>query len=253
MSAPHPESGAASTLATEARSAAPRHGAPWGRISGALAALVVLAIMAFDALPGSVAYGLGFAAIGAAALLPATAALALARRRGRGWGLMAALAGYALLASIALPNYAPADHHGRNPYARACGTTLRMAVEQYATDHEGRYPTRAGWLAAVRQRGGGYLPGEHLPTIWSKTPQGAALAPPPPLVGAAAIAAGARPSPEQTDLGPGRVAEEGPVDARCYGALLYDHDPKTETYVIYAIGKKAGERAVVVFATTNAR
>jgi hypothetical protein len=52
-------------------------------------------------------------------------------------------------------------------------------------------------------------------------------------------------------LGPGEPPGEGPYTARTYGALVYDHDPKSDSYVLYGIGKQ-GEMAVLVAKTDGA-
>ncbi len=52
-----------------------------------------------------------------------------------------------------------------------------------------------------------------------------------------------------TVLGPGQ-APAATYTARTYGALVYDHDPQTDSYVLYGIGQ-LGEQAVVAAETDS--
>lgn len=131
--------------------------------------------------------------------------------------------------------------------------TFQMSIEEYAVDHDGRYPPTDKAIATLTP--GTYLIlKDRLPnTPWGDVPtpviplttSGAGL------VRASAIAQGAAPTAVNTRLGFGRLPRAGEaIDATTYGVLLYDLDPKTGTYVIYGVGKKQKD-AIVTAAVSN--
>ncbi|MDB5100845.1 MAG: Prepilin-type cleavage/methylation protein [Cyanobacteria bacterium RYN_339] len=156
------------------------------------------------------------------------------------WGFL-----FFVAATVAAPMPMPSSK-ARNAGVQANVNTVRMGLEQYATDHNGKYPPVNRWQQVLCAKGTGYLPGDQMPrSPWSKQPQTALLRIEGlGLPGAAAIAAG-KPLPQtQTKVGLGRVAVEGPDHAQDYGAILYDMDPKTDTYVLYGIGRNNKEAIV---------
>jgi hypothetical protein len=58
-------------------------------------------------------------------------------------------------------------------------------------------------------------------------------------------AAGRRQAVPLKPLGRGRRPQDGPYTYLTYGALLYDHDPVSNTYVLYGIGRVGDQAAVV--------
>lgn len=158
-------------------------------------------------------------------------ALALARLRRR-------------LAPLGGPNDPDAP---RREAAALAMDRLRLALEDYATDHEGRYPADLRVLAGPRWP----------PNPWSSPPKPAPVAKgawPKILPTARENWNGSKQVPPiATDLGPGKLPGLGPADARTYGAILYDRHVQgtIETWVLYRVGK-AGNRAVLLHFNGNA-
>lgn len=137
------------------------------------------------------------------------------------------------------------DRAMRNGEMQAAVNTVRLAVEEYANDHGGSYPTTEGWMAAVAQKD--YLTGHQLPkNPWTRQPQRARVAMPKGLPTAKMRVLGARKVAEWAPLGKGREPDRqrGAVDALDFGALIYDCEPRSNNYVIYGIGKQ-GDQAIV--------
>jgi len=65
------------------------------------------------------------------------------------------------------------------------------------------------------------------------------------LPSAANRAAGRRQAVPLKPLGRGRRPQDGPYTYLTYGALVYDHDPASGTYVLYGIGRVGDQAAVV--------
>lgn len=122
---------------------------------------------------------------------------------------------------------------------RGAAAAIRTGIERYAADH-GHYPRDASAMRALVEPGKDYLRGHDrfLVSPWTQVPTRDVLALPPGLPGAAAIAHGT-PCPELgLQLGNGRVPSDEPGSQLDYGALIYDYDPKSDVYVLYAVGQK---------------
>ncbi len=170
--------------------------------------------------------------------------------------LLAAALALAAVIGVLVP-----DGHGR--YAdsqRRQGLTsglkdLRLALESYATDHNGDYPAVAGWASTLTKAKSHGLPAGRLPANpWDPSGGPIAIARgawPAALPRAAAVAGGAAMPAIGQDLGRGHFPGEGLADALTYGTILYDYDPTSQIYVLYAIGK-VGDRATVIMTTGNA-
>lgn len=141
----------------------------------------------------------------------------------------------------------PADP---DPKRQVATRVLRLgkALEAYAA-HEERdekdgpaYPRTAEFLTFVRGLPRG---AEFLANPYGEPPQAAPVAAggETGLPSAADHKEGARVPLPDTVLGPGTAP--GPAyTARTFGALVYDHDPKTDSFVLYGIGQQ-GDQAVV--------
>jgi hypothetical protein len=130
------------------------------------------------------------------------------------------------------------------------------ALTRYAATAEGRpFPAPEAWIGTLAERG--LLPGNALPAspweharAWGllaprRYRQANELAPEAGLVDAGRLAHGARPTAEGTVLGAGHQPDHATFDAKTYGALVYDADPKGRLAVLYGIGRK-GDQAVVL-------
>lgn len=170
-----------------------------------------------------------------------------------------------ILASIALPSFVGAQDKARNSSVTGNVNTARMALEQYSTDNNGSFPTRADWVGAnkgVTPTGGSYLPGNSLPKApWSTVAQTAAgfdavfqtannVASGSPLGLLAANPTGV--------VGVGGIvnatgvvkATAAPAVAADYGFLSYDYDNNTQTYVLIGTGKK-NKTAIIAAQVSN--
>jgi hypothetical protein len=132
---------------------------------------------------------------------------------------------------------------GRNASMRANLSTVRMGLEQYATDH-GRYPSTQQLVKELGREN--YLPGNHLPaTPWNREPQAVSIS----VAGtnlptARQVANGQTPPPDLV-VGRGEAPKGAPTNAYQYGAIVYDLDPKTQTYVLYGVVQKNKSAKVV--------
>jgi type II secretion system protein G len=148
-----------------------------------------------------------------------------------------------ILASVALPSFVGAQDKARNAGVQANINTVRMGLEQYATDNNGSYPTVASFVdnTAAGLLTNNYIPGNNLPrSPWSKNPQKSAIAFAAPQISAADIAAGSALPPIGTTLNAaGAVNVSSPTGAADYGAIEYTLDPGSQTYACYGTGKKA--------------
>jgi type IV pilus assembly protein PilA len=146
-----------------------------------------------------------------------------------------------ILASVALPSFVGAQDKARNAGVQANINTIRMGLEQYATDNNGSYPTTASFLVASGLLTNNYIPGNAMPrSPWSKSAQTTYVSPGSSQVGASLIAAGTAMPPIGTLLNSaGAVAVQSPGAITDYGAIEYDLDQGSQTYVVYGTGKKA--------------
>ena len=167
------------------------------------------------------------------------------------YSLMGAFVSSGILAAVALPSFEGAREKGRNAQVSANANTLRMALEQYAVDHEGTYPPGPDWLGPLVAKKPGYLPGDRLAANpYGKPRQANALGladVPVQLPGPGGNAKAGL----HTKLGPGKRPGAGPYDALTYGALIYGLDAAKQEYVLYGVGERNGQ-AVIVFAVSSA-
>ena len=153
------------------------------------------------------------------------------------------------LAAVA-PMEAAGTHKARNAGVQANLNTVRMALEQYATDHNGHYPRSQDFVRALCAPGTNYLPGDKLPRgPWSKGVQTVPLGPAYGLPSAREYEQ-RQPKVMSMELGSGRESLDGANSLLSYGAVVYDMNPATDTYVIYGIGKK-GSKAIVAAFVSN--
>jgi hypothetical protein len=143
--------------------------------------------------------------------------------------------------------------HAQNSTVRTNVERIGMALDAYRETTGGRCPEPHDWVEAlVRNR---LLPEGHLPpTPWDRQVQSTSLTiarDDKHLVPAAAIGRGASPVSAGTSLGAGRAPREGRFDDRTFGAVLYDHDPASGVYVIYGIGRRTAQEAVVAHMVTG--
>ena len=177
----------------------------------------------------------------------------LGRRQRRGFTLIELLVVVVIigiLASVALPSFVGAQDKARNASVAANVNSIRMALEQYATDFNGSYPLSTGFPASLSTNG--YLPGNRLPkSPWgavSQTTNGPALDGE-DLTAATALTGAALPTLGSLLQATGRV-QNPPAAVGDYGLIQYDYDAGSQIYVVYGTGKK-GRTAVLAGATSN--
>ena len=134
--------------------------------------------------------------------------------------------------------------------------TAKSALESYSRDNNGHYPNNNDWISDIASN----LDQHQLPRApWGNVVQHESLGIEGlKLVTAATLAKASTKLPVGVHLGAGHMPIGGDFDQHTFGALLYDHDPGSDTYVIYAIGREVnvttgriGNQAVVIFAGTN--
>lgn len=134
-----------------------------------------------------------------------------------------------------------------DPTRRVATRVLKLdqALERYGT-RQGRqpgeqsYPSTGQFVAFVRSLPDG---AELLANPYGDPPQAGPVAPADGLPTAAQFRDRDTKLLPNTILGPG-AAPGATYTARTYGALVYDHDPKTDSYVLYGIAQ-AGDQAIV--------
>lgn len=163
-----------------------------------------------------------------------------------------------ILASVALPSFVGAQDKARNSTVAANVHTVQMGVEQYATEHNGSYPTISGGAAGnefinvLTSASAGLLPGDKMPrSPWSVNPSqiqqntlganAAGLADSKTTSGLTAA---------NFKLGTGLVPTGTTFAKEWYGAIEYDADPNTNQFVLYGTGKR-GKDAVVTAGVSN--
>lgn len=159
-----------------------------------------------------------------------------------------------ILASVALPSFVGAQDKARNASVAANVNTIRMALEQYATDNNGSFPFSN---AMITTNGGlttnSYLPGNRMPkSPWGSVAQTDNVPPANPLVGAADVAAGTTTlnSIGTVIAGAGVVKTANPTEHKDYGFIAYGYEPDSQVYVVFGTGKK-NKAAIVAAATSN--
>lgn len=121
---------------------------------------------------------------------------------------------------------------------------LEKALERHGARErkpdEAAYPATGEFVAFVRALPEG---ADLLANPYGEPAQAAPVAPPAGLPTAAQLRDRlSKPLPD-TPLGPGEAP--GPTySARTYGALIYDHDPESDSYVLYGVAQ-AGDQAVL--------
>jgi type IV pilus assembly protein PilA len=160
-----------------------------------------------------------------------------------------------ILASVALPSFVGAQDKARNSAVQGNTNTVRMALEQYSTDNNGSYPSstvNTGQLSS-----GNYLPGNRMPrSPWGTTAQTANIDPAGNEIAASSVVAGNTMPSAGSNLGASNAAVDGgvttqPSSTTHYGAIAYNLDAGSQTYVVYGTGKK-GKSAIVGTAVSNA-
>lgn len=126
--------------------------------------------------------------------------------------------------------------------------TIRFGLEQYASDHDGRYPTDSEFLKALTQKD--YLPKNRLPrSPWAGAQVGQSnFIPietwPSPL--ASAFAQKERPA-SPVFLGEGKVPVTSHYDGLTYGAVFYHYDAQRQDYLLAGVGKeKSGSKRAIL-------
>ena len=165
--------------------------------------------------------------------------------------LGAALVGLTLLGGMgAARALEERREYERNQELRTALTTVRMALEQYGTDHNGDYPPAGQVVAALTKPGTHYLPSDRLPpNPWSPTGEPIALVGgpfPAPMPAITRIARGeVNLALTETDLGLGPAPGGPTANALSLGSLFYDYDPDRHMYVLCAVGQRRGHARVI--------
>ena len=154
-----------------------------------------------------------------------------------------------ILVSTAVPSLVGAQDRARNASVVSNVNTVRLAVEQYATDFNGACPTASGFPSNMLT--GGYLAGNQMPrSPWCSSFQTVSILPAPPLLSAGLALSQPLPSVGIVLESVGRVGSP-PSQQRDFGAIVYDYDAGSQVYVIYGVGKK-GRPAILAGQTTKA-
>ena len=174
-----------------------------------------------------------------------------------------------ILASVALPSFVGAQDKARNASVQSNARTFQMALEQYATEHNGAFPgvaTGAWTTDKFVGASSSYLAGGTLPrSPWAAN--GVVQADNVPLSSGKGKGKGKKkglvglddsvlktPAEEFTqnneDVGQGKIPDTF-AGANEYGAVVYDYDAATQYYLVYGMGKK-GKEAIVVSGKSNA-
>ncbi|MNL33195.1 hypothetical protein D3C87_1550900 [compost metagenome] len=128
---------------------------------------------------------------------------------------------------------------------------VQMALEMYAVDHSGKYPSAESFMRELTYQGILYLDEDRMPrnpfSSYELRQSNAILLPAngSPLKSATAET----PTPAGSILGPGKAPHNSLHDLTTFGAIVYDYDPKRGSYVLYGIGQR-GDDAVVTYVIT---
>lgn len=155
-----------------------------------------------------------------------------------------------ILAAVAIPNFAGARDKARNSAVQANGHVIQVALERYAIDNTGRYPTTAAGLnPAVVAAGSIYQP------FYPTSPWGGAVTQ--ALTSNIALPdtnvsprVNRNPVDGSVTAAPGRMA--APTAVTDFGAISYRQPASTanELYELMGTGK-IGDNAVTVFYVKN--
>lgn len=175
----------------------------------------------------------------------------LTRRPRRGFTLIELLVVVVIigiLASIALPSFVGAQDKARNASVQANVNTVRLGLEQYSTDNNGAYPQPSNFPLALTVNN--YLPGGKVPrSPWCKSTQTGTIAFPTGVTSAVGLASGASMVQLPLSIGGGSI-NDPPTSNLHYGAIEYDQDANSQTYIVCATGKRNRD-AVITAQTTN--
>lgn len=155
-----------------------------------------------------------------------------------------------ILASIALPSFIGAQDKARNSAVQSNVNTVRLGLEQYATDHNGVYPIATALFSGMSA--GNYLPGNKFPrSPWCTTSQSTGYTTASPEILALSVASGTNlPALPATAINAAGVVADPPTVINDYGSVQYDQDPGSQTYVIYGTGKN-NKASIVSAAQSN--
>lgn len=144
------------------------------------------------------------------------------------------------------------QHTDPNEQLAANLRAFQMAIEMYAVDHNGNYPRAETVHKELTNQGIDYLANDQMPrNPWSTYELHQSNAIQLPASGSPLNRATAPTStPKGTILGPGKAPHNSLHDLTTFGAIVYDYDPKRDSYVIYGIGKQ-GKDAVVAHVITR--
>lgn len=135
----------------------------------------------------------------------------------------------------------------RNASLEADISAFKIALEQYAVDHDDAYPAPDVAVNVLTQNG--YLLNNRMPlNPWDEHVSVGLISSKrfsDNLKTGAAIAKVAHTPPAGTLLGVGHLPGAGSGNLLVYGNLVYDYDKTSKTYVVYGIGKR-GSQAIVV-------
>ncbi|HEY9855102.1 MAG TPA: type II secretion system protein [Stenomitos sp.] len=156
-----------------------------------------------------------------------------------------------ILATVAVPNFAGAKDRARNSAVQANVHVVQVALERYAVDNTGRYPTTAeGLNPAVIAAGSTYQP-FYPPSPWGTAVTQAITANIAIPNANVTPQIGKNPTDGSNAIAPGALV--APTTVTDFGAISY-RQPTTSTanelYELMGSGKK-GDNAITVFYVKN--
>ena len=167
-----------------------------------------------------------------------------------------------LLAGVSMNNYHNAQDRARVGALQSNVRTLATALELYASDNGGSYPHAGNELTSDE---GGLLRNSYLnnANTWPRSPWGGQIqnnhldpVAPPVMQPGSALAAGTplpvfvSNPPVVIPPGKGVVATSQEFKPETYGAICYDFDAPTTTWVMYGTGK-VGSKPILAASRTN--
>lgn len=136
-----------------------------------------------------------------------------------------------ILSSVAVPNFMGAQDKAKNSGVQSNVHNVQMALEQFAVDHAGAYPTGTNFITSL---GSDYLQGGALPRTPWNTSQVTAIT----TVASGSIG---------DAIGGGNGASAAPTSNTHYGAIAYNIPASAtadERYQMSGTGKK-GSRPIL--------
>lgn len=156
-----------------------------------------------------------------------------------------------ILAAVAVPNFAGAKDRARNSAVQANVHVVQVALERYAVDNAGRYPTTAAGLnPAVIAAGSTYQP-FYPPSPWGTAVTQAITSNIAIPDANAAPTVGRSPTDGSAVAAPGTLV--APTAVTHFGAVSYRQPAAAaanELYELMGSGKK-GDNAITVFYVKN--